>query len=119
MTPRDRTSSRNLAHPPPLDAHAGQANDVCQAEAREIDLLDVFIDQRHVMLVRHQRGQQGQAGHREVRALSQQPDAVFHSPERNIETRIDDDDISHGLSQLHVQEHTEGYRRNVAVKRVT
>ena len=59
----------NFDQPPPLDAHAGQANEVGAAQPLEIDVFDVFIDQRHLMMVGYKSSQQGEAGDRQVGAF--------------------------------------------------
>ena len=52
---------QNLVHPPPLHAHAGQADDVGPGEAVEVDRLDIFVDERDGMLGRRQGRQQRQS----------------------------------------------------------
>ena len=96
MTPRDLTSSRISISRPPLDAHAGQADKVGAAEPVEVDVFDVLVDQRHVVMVRDESGKQGQTGDRQVGALAEQLHAMLQPPERDVEARIDDDDIGHG-----------------------
>src|SRR5262249_3062488 len=83
-------------HPPRLDAHAGQADEVGASEAVEIDVIDILVYQRHAVMVGHERGEQGEARHGQVRALTEQTDAMLHAPEGGVEARIDDDDIGHG-----------------------
>ena len=66
-----------------------------RAKRVEVDLLDVLVDQRDFVMVGVKRGEQRQAGDRQVGALAQQADAVLHAPERDVEAGIDDDDIGH------------------------
>jgi hypothetical protein len=70
------------------------------SEAVEIDVIDILVYQRHAVMVGHERGEQGEARHGQVRALTEQTDAMLHAPEGGVEARIDDDDIGHGRNRL-------------------
>ena len=78
-----------------LHAHAGDADDVGPRHALEVDRLDVLIDDRHAVMIGNQRGKQRKTGDRQVRPLAEQPHALFHPPEGDVETGIDDDDVAH------------------------
>ena len=87
--------AKDFAQAPPLNAHAGNTHHVGTTQTIEIDLLDVLIDKRHVVVLGNECGQQGQAGNRQVGALAEHSHAFFHAPKGNVKTRIDDDDIGH------------------------
>jgi hypothetical protein len=86
---------QDLAHPPALDAHPREAHEVSPRQARKIDILDVFVDQRYVVMIGNKRCKQGEACDRKVRALPQQADAVLHAPKGDVETGINDNDVGH------------------------
>ena len=65
------------------------------AKAREVNRLDILVDERHLMLAGRQRGQERQAGDWQVRSLAQQRQRVLEAPVGDFEARIDEDD-SHG-----------------------
>ena len=105
----------DLAHPTTLDAHAGKADEIGSGQAGEIDVLDILIDQRHLVMVGNERGQQAEAGDGQIGALAEQPDAVLHPPEGDVEARIDNDDIGHaGLTEA--VDLARAYTRNVAMR---
>ena len=52
----------DFAHPGPLHVHARHADDVGPRAPIVVDRLDIFVDQRHRVLGRRQRGQKRQAG---------------------------------------------------------
>jgi hypothetical protein len=64
--------AENLAHPTALDDHAGEPDDVGLRQAVVVDRLDVLIDDRQAMLIGRQRGEQRQAGGRQVALLTKQ-----------------------------------------------
>ena len=64
-------------------------------QAVEVDRLDVLVDERERWLVRRQRGQQRQAGDRQVAPLAQQRQGVLQAPVRDLEPGVDQDDVGH------------------------
>ena len=61
----------NLEQTAPLNAHAGEADQVGAGETVEVDVLDIFVDQRHLVMFGNERGQQCEARHGQVSALPQ------------------------------------------------
>ena len=90
---------QDLAHAKSLHAHSGDSHDVRLSEPVEIDLLDALVDQRHVVLARSERGQQGQAGRRHVGSLAKQRQRVLKPPIRRLKRRIDEHDVCHDRPQ--------------------
>jgi hypothetical protein len=45
-----------------LNAHTRQADEVRATEPIKVDILDILIDQRHLMVFRNQGGEQCKAG---------------------------------------------------------
>ena len=90
--------AKDFPHPCPLHVHARQADDVRLRDAVVVDRLDVFVDERHLMLVGCQRGQQRQASGRHTRPLAQERQGMLQAPIRNLESRIDEHDLGHDFS---------------------
>ena len=61
----------------------------------EVDVLDILVDQRHVVMIGHESGKQSEARNRQVGALAEKRHAMLHAPEGRVEARINDDDIGH------------------------
>jgi hypothetical protein len=61
----------NFNQPPPLNAHARQADEVRATEPIKVNVLDVFIDQGDFMVVRNQGGEQSKAGDGQVGSLAE------------------------------------------------
>ena len=99
--PRRFSSVEDLPHPDPLHAHAGEADDVGPGNALEVDRLDVLVDQGDGVLGGRQRGQQRQAGDRQVGPLAHEGQGVLHAPVRDLEPGIDQDDVGHGSNTPH------------------
>ena len=90
----------DLLHPEPLHAHPGHADDVGLLAALPVDRLDVFVHDRDRVLGRRQRSQQRQASDRQISPLSKEGQRVLHSPIRDLEPRIDEDDVCHRCTKL-------------------
>jgi hypothetical protein len=88
--------AEDLAHPCPLHAHPGDADDVGACDPIEIERLDVLIENPHAVLRRRERGEQRQARHRHRRTLAEQRQRVLQAPVRGLEPRIDEDDVGRG-----------------------
>ena len=85
----------NFQQPRALDAHPRVADKIGATKAIEIDLLDIFVNQRDLVMVGNESGEQREAGHRQIGALAEQRHAMLHPPKRDVEAWIDDDDICH------------------------
>ena len=86
-TPRRFSSVRISRIRKPLDAHAGDADDVGAGAALEVDGLDVLVDQRDCVLRRSQGGQQRQAGDRQVGALAEERQDACSMPQNETSNR--------------------------------
>ena len=96
-TPRAFSSVRISRIRTPLDAHAGEADDVGPRQ-RSKSIGSTFSSMSvTVMPGGRQRGEQRQAGDRQVGTLAQQRQRVLQAPVGHLEPRIDEDDVGHGL----------------------
>jgi hypothetical protein len=95
MTPNDLTLSKISRILLPWMLIPVRHTRVSPRQARKIDILDVFVDQRYVVMIGNKRCKRGEACDRKVRALPQQADAVLHAPKGDVETGINDNDVGH------------------------
>ncbi len=86
---------QNFFHAKSLDAHSRHCHDVEFCERIKVDGLDVFIDERHVVLGWRECGEQGKARHRHVRTITHHFLSMFQPPVRNFKGRIYDRDGGH------------------------
>src|SRR4029079_18818877 len=63
------TLIKDLNQPTPLNAHAGQAHKIRPAETVEVDVLDILIDEHHLVMFGDKGSEQSEAGHGQVGAL--------------------------------------------------
>ena len=91
--------AEDFPHPVLLDAHPGETDDVGPGEAREVDRLDVLIDESHVVALRREGRQQWQAGDGKVGPFADHREGMLEAPEGGIETGIDEHDVGHGGDQ--------------------
>ena len=87
--------AEDLTHADALHHHAGDADDVGPGAAREVDRLDILVDDRQAMPGRGQRRQQRQGGDRQRRGFADERQREFEAPERHLEARVDQQDIGH------------------------
>ena len=79
----------------PLDAHAGQPDDVGPLNRLVIQRLDVFVNERYFVLRGRQRGQERQAGDRQIGPPAQERQRMLEPPIGDLEPRIDKHDAGH------------------------
>ena len=71
-----------------------------RAQPVEVDRLDVLVDQGDGVLGRREGGQQRQAGDRQVGPLAEERQGVLQAPVRDLEPRIDQDDVGHEVPEF-------------------
>ena len=85
----------HLLHPEALHAHPRDSNNVGPLAAIPVDRLDVLVNDRHVVFGGRQRAQQRQASDGQIASFADEWQRVFHAPVRDLETRIDQNDVGH------------------------
>ena len=91
---------QNLDETAPLDIHAGETHEVGSGQTVEVDVLDILVDERHVVMIRHQCREETETSDRQIGLLPEQGHTMLKPPKRDVETRIDDDDIGHEILPL-------------------
>jgi hypothetical protein len=84
---------QNLPHPFLLDDHSRHADDVVARERRPVDLLDVLIDERHVMLAAESGERRERArDHRAPLVAGIERERKVEPPVRRFKARVDQAD---------------------------